>query len=86
MFSFVNLVGWEVGLFGRLFGQDVTAFVIRVARMTPDPGELHVVAIAEGEQFGPEVRVQRLIFLISHPAVSLPPPRPPLFYRVDKIL
>ena len=63
--------------------QHVAAFVFDVAGMASDPDEFDLVLFAQIQQLLPQVRIDGLVFLVSHPAIGFPFCGPAFFNRVD---
>src|SRR5262245_38931753 len=63
----------------------ITAFVLPVSRMSPNPFELDLVLVAKIEHLLPEVGIAN--FLVApFPVIILPTPRPAFGHAVDYIL
>jgi hypothetical protein len=71
---------------GRSVGEPVGRLVVEIARMSPDPAELHIVPLTKVEETTPQVRIGRLLALVASPGVRSPPLSPPLLYRIDEVL
>jgi hypothetical protein len=65
-------IGREVGLAGGAGGEGIAALVLGITGVAAHPAEADAVALAEGEQAGPQVRVERRLALVLHPAVGSP--------------